>query len=214
MASPDGSAARSAGRGQRASHASYTGRTRATGVCWRMNSETSKPHGVAVVRRHGRSRACASYHRRSGAWRSDTRVMIGLGSRLASALAAVVPWIGAGAREQARSGARCGRSVDRWWGSRAGSLFRSLRSYGGSVVGLASKLASPLAPVVRRIRGGAREQARFAARSGRSADPWWAREQARFAARSGRSADPWWAREQARFAARSGRSADPWWARE
>ena len=58
------------GVGQRASHSSWTGSTRATGVCCSMNSETSTDHGLASGRRHGRSRACASYHRSTGSWSS------------------------------------------------------------------------------------------------------------------------------------------------
>ena len=57
--------------GQRSSHWAWTGSTRATGVCWSMYSETITDHGVAAAERHGRSRACSSYHRSSGAWRSS-----------------------------------------------------------------------------------------------------------------------------------------------
>ena len=46
------------------------GSTRATGVCWSMNSETITAHGVAPGPRQGRSRAWSSYHRRIGACRS------------------------------------------------------------------------------------------------------------------------------------------------
>ena len=35
-----------------------------------MNSETITDHGTRAGRRHGRSRACSSYHRRIGACRS------------------------------------------------------------------------------------------------------------------------------------------------
>ncbi len=49
-----------------------TGSTRATGVCWSMNSETITDHGVADGPRHGRSRACASYQRSSGSWSSES----------------------------------------------------------------------------------------------------------------------------------------------
>ena len=46
-------AARSAGVGQRASHCSWTGSTRATGVCWSMNSETITDHGARAGRAPG-----------------------------------------------------------------------------------------------------------------------------------------------------------------
>ena len=64
------SAARSAGRGQRASHCSYTGRTRLTGVCWSMNSLTITPQAPASGRRQGRSRACSSNQSMRGACRA------------------------------------------------------------------------------------------------------------------------------------------------
>jgi hypothetical protein len=66
IASPAGSAARSGGVGQRSSHWAWTGSTRLTGVCCSMYSETITDHGVAEAERHGRSRACSSYHRSSG----------------------------------------------------------------------------------------------------------------------------------------------------
>ena len=49
---------------------SCTGSTRATGVCWSMNSETITDHGAGARRRQGRSRAWSSYHSRTGLWRS------------------------------------------------------------------------------------------------------------------------------------------------
>ena len=52
-------AASAAGVGQVAIHAVQTGSTRATGVCWSMNSLTITPHGVVPARRQGRSRASA-----------------------------------------------------------------------------------------------------------------------------------------------------------
>src|SRR5215469_18067332 len=56
--------ARAAGSGQRASQAAWAGSTRLTGVCWSMNSLTMMDHGVAPVRRHGRSLAWSAYQRR------------------------------------------------------------------------------------------------------------------------------------------------------
>jgi hypothetical protein len=61
-AAPGESAAKSSGAGQRAIHCSYTGRTRATGVCCNMTSLTRTPHGVGC-RRQGRSRAATSNQR-------------------------------------------------------------------------------------------------------------------------------------------------------
>ncbi len=58
------------GVGQVVIQVSKTGSTRATGVCWSMNSETITAHGVAPGPRQGRSRACSAYHRRIGACRS------------------------------------------------------------------------------------------------------------------------------------------------
>ena len=58
-----GQPAKRAGVGHRRSHSSKTGVTRATGVCWSMSSLTSTPQGVVPGRRHGRSRALASYQR-------------------------------------------------------------------------------------------------------------------------------------------------------
>src|SRR5581483_1339225 len=41
--------------GHRAIQDSYTGSTRATGVCWSMNSLTMTAHGPASLARHGKS---------------------------------------------------------------------------------------------------------------------------------------------------------------
>ena len=46
---------------------SKTGSTRATGVCWSMNSETITAHGRGAGPRQGRSRACSSYQASSAA---------------------------------------------------------------------------------------------------------------------------------------------------
>ena len=52
--------------GQRASQASQTGSTRATGVCWSMTSETRTPQAEHAGQRQGRSRWAEAYHRTSG----------------------------------------------------------------------------------------------------------------------------------------------------
>src|SRR6478752_7767819 len=61
-ASPAGSAARSAGVGQRWSHAVQAGRTRATGVCCSITSLTNTGHACVPGSRQGRSRAACAYH--------------------------------------------------------------------------------------------------------------------------------------------------------
>ncbi len=72
---PDRLAGRLGGEGGRGRPAPparlvQTGSTRATGVCWSMNSLTRTAHGVAPGARHGRSRACSSYQRSTGSCRS------------------------------------------------------------------------------------------------------------------------------------------------
>ncbi|CUR54454.1 hypothetical protein NOCA2170026 [metagenome] len=62
------STARSPGVGHRLIQVACTGSTRATGVCCSMNSETMTDQALASSRRHGRSRACSSYHCRTGSW--------------------------------------------------------------------------------------------------------------------------------------------------
>src|SRR5215218_11422497 len=64
MTSAVGAAASASAEGQRSSHASQRGTTRAVCVCWSITSETRIAYG-SRVRRHGRSRPCSPYQRRS-----------------------------------------------------------------------------------------------------------------------------------------------------